>query len=235
MNYLKFGTSSDYMVFLHGWGADKNSFLWIKDNFPDKSLVFVDFAGFGETSEPSKPYSLSDYVMELKNLLDNFKIDSLTLVGHSFGGRVALKFAFLFQNEYDLKLCLVDSAGIKPKRNLKYYFRFYRFKFYKKFFPNSPKIDNFGSIDYKKLSKIMKLTFIKIVNEDLSSISKFIHCKTLIIWGENDRETKIYMAKKLNKNIKNSTLKIIKNAGHYSFLDNPFEFTNLLDSFVCLK
>lgn len=236
MNFLKFGTSNDFIVFLHGWGADKNSFLWLKDNFKDKSLIFLDFAGFGDTPEPKIAFSLSDYVQELKDLLDNFEIHSLVLVGHSFGGRVAIKFSFLYQNEYDIfKICLVDSAGIKPRRNLKYFFHYYRFKFYKKFLPNSQKLKTFGSSDYKKLSKIMKLTFIKVVNEDLSTISKFITHDALIIWGKNDTETKLYMAKKLNKYIKNSRLVIFNNAGHYSFLDKPFEFANLLDSFVSLK
>lgn len=233
MEYLKFGDSKEFIVFLHGWGADKNSFLWLKDNFQDKSLIFLDFPGFGESPEPSKAYGVSDYVSELKNLLDNYEIESLILVGHSFGGRVAIKFSFLYQNDYkNFKICLVDSAGIKPRRGIKYYFHYYRYKFYKKFLPNSKKISNFGSPDYKKLSKIMKHTFIRVVNEDLTNNLKFITAKTLIIWGNKDTETKMYMAKKLNKLINNSRLEILADSGHFSFLDKPFDFALMLDRFV---
>ena len=134
MKFLKFGNSSKFIVFLHGWGSDKNSFLWLKDNFKDKSLIFVDFDGFGESNEPTKPYFVSDYVKNLKELLDSFQIESLVLVGHSCGGRVAIKFSFFYQNDYEIfKLCLVDSAGILPRRGIKYYFHFYRYKFYKKY------------------------------------------------------------------------------------------------------
>ncbi|MBQ8424883.1 MAG: alpha/beta hydrolase [Clostridia bacterium] len=233
MKYLKFGDSKKYLVFLHGWGADKNSFLWLKNQYKEYSIIFVDFAGFGETPEPSRPYSVYDYVSELKELLDNFYIESLVLIGHSFGGRVAIKFSFLFQNDYHyFKLCLVDSAGIKPKRNLSYYYKIYKYKFLKHYFPKSKKLFNYGSSDYKKLSKIMKQTLVKVVNEDLSNYAKFITVKTLIIWGENDKETKLYMAKKLNKLIKNSSLVIIKDTGHFSFIEKPYEFIFNLDMFL---
>ena len=233
MNYLKFGNSSDFIVFLHGWGANKNSFIWLKDNFSDKSLIFVDFPGFGDSPEPENPYYVSDYVKILKEILDNYEIKCLILVGHSFGGRVAIKFSFLYQNEYEkFKVCLVDSAGILPKRGIKFYYNYHKFKFYKKFFPNSKKIKNFGSSDYRKLSNIMKQTFIRIVNEDLSFYAKHINAKTLIIWGKKDKETKLYMAKKLKKLIKNSKLVVFKDAGHFSYLDKPLDFTLLLDSFI---
>ena len=93
------------------------------------SLVYVDFDGFGESAEPVKPFSVFDYTQALKSLLDKFDIEQLVLVGHSFGGRVAIKYSFLYQNDYDkFKLCLVDSAGVKPRRNLFYYYRIYKFK-----------------------------------------------------------------------------------------------------------
>ena len=234
MKYLKFGSSKDYIVFLHGWGADKNSFLWVKNYFENYSLVFVDFPGFGESPEPQEPYNIFDYVCKLKDLLDEFDdLRSLTLVGHSFGGRVAIKFAFLFQNEYEnFKVCLVDSAGLKPHRGLGYYFKVYKYKIYKKLFPNWKALSKFGSQDYVKLSPIMKQTFVRVVNENSASYAKFISADTLIIWGSKDKETKPYMAKKLNKLIRNSKLVFIEGAGHFSFLDNPNEFVILLDTFL---
>lgn len=233
MKFLKFGNSKKFIVFLHGWGADKNSFLWLKNYFLDYSLVFVDFAGFGESPEPSKSMCVFDYVTELKELLDSFDIESLVLVGHSFGGRVAIKFSFLFQNEYDdFKICLVDAAGIKPRRGLKYYYKVYKYKLTKRIFPNSKSLKNSGSKDYVSLSPVMKKTFIRVVNEDLSSYAKFISSKTLIVWGERDNETKIYMAKKLHRLIRNSKLVIIERAGHFSFLDEPDEFVIILDTFL---
>ena len=233
MNYIKFGESKKYIVFLHGWGSDKNSFIWLKNEFLEYTKVFVDFAGFGDTPEPSKPYMVLDYVLDLKQLLDNFEIDDLILVGHSFGGRVAIRFSFLYQNNYsNYKLCLVDSAGLKPRRGFKYYYNVYKYKISKKIFPNSNSLKKYGSEDYKKLSANMKKTFINIVNEDLSCYASYITAKTLIIWGDNDRETRLYMAKKLRRLIRNSRLEIIKNSGHFPFLDKPYSFIIILDTFL---
>lgn len=237
MNYVKFGDSKNYIIFLHGWGADKKSFLWLKDYFFDYSLIFVDFPGFGDSDAPEKAWSVFDYVQDLKSVLDKFEIKSLIIVGHSFGGRVGIKFSYLYQNDYDkFKLCLVDSAGIKPKRNVGYFVKIYYYKILKKIAKKFKFIKkmllNCGSSDYKKLSPIMKETFKKVVNEDLSYDAKYIIKPTLIVWGENDKDTKVYMAKKLNKLIVNSRLCILEKAGHFSFLDKPDEFLILLDTFI---
>lgn len=238
MFYIKTGSSKKFIVFLHGWGADLNSFFWVDEYFNDRfSMMYVDFPGFGKSDEPETDYYVSDYVKELKNLLNEFDIEELVLVGHSFGGRVAIKFTFLFQDDYqNLKLCLIDSAGILPRRTIKYYYRVWKYKRCKqktlKNLKFKEKLNKFGSEDYKKLSSRMKKVFVNVVNEDLSCCAKKINVKTILIWGKNDNETKLYMAKKLHKFIKNSELYVFKNAGHFSFLDNKESFLILLDRFV---
>lgn len=238
MHYLKFGTSKKFIVFLHGWGADLNSFLWLKDFLiEDYSLLFLDFCGFGNSPEPEKPYSVSDYVFELKKLLCNFDIEELIFIAHSFGGRVAIKFLFYYQFLFKkVSLCLVDSAGILPRRGLRYKLRVWRFKRLKRKVNNKPelkdKLKKFGSRDYKTLSLIMKKTFVKVVNEDLTKFAKYLKCKTLIVWGENDTETKPFMARKFKRLIKDSKLVFLKNAGHFSFLEKKDEFVIILDTFL---
>ena len=237
MNYLSFGSSKNVIVFLHGWGADKNSFLWIKNYFDDYTTIFIDFYGHGDSVDAKSSYCLDDFVYGVKNILDKFEIDKLVIVGHSFGGRVAIKYASYFQNKYKcFKLCLVDSAGIKPKHGLKYYCNVLRFKIYKKLAQKNNRYKNklcsFGSLDYKNLSDDMKPVFVRIVNEDLSLYASGVNIETLIVWGSEDKDTKPYMAKRLNKLIKNSQLCFIKNAGHFSFLDNREEFVFLLDRFL---
>ena len=61
---------------------------------------------------------------------------------------------------------------------------------------------------------------------------KFIKVKTLIVWGENDRETKMYMARKFRKLISDSRLVVFKNCGHFSFLENKEDFVIVLDTFL---
>lgn len=238
MHFLKFGSSKKFIIFLHGWGSDLNSFLWLKDFFVDEySLVFLDFDGFGKTGVPNQAMNLFDYVENLKNLLNDFCIEELVFVAHSFGGRVALKYLFYYQFDYQkVMLCLVDSAGILPRRNLAYRIRVSRYKRLKNKENKTPRdlenLSKYGSSDYRDLSQLMKQTFVNVVNEDLSKFAKFLCCKTLIVWGDKDKETKPYMARRLNKLIKDSKLVFLKNAGHFSFIEKKQEFVIILDSFL---
>ena len=81
-----------------------------------KSIV-VDFNGFGETPEPNRPYSVGDYAGEVLSVLEKENIEDTIIVGHSFGGRVALEICAKFP-DVARALVLVDSAGIKPRRKL---------------------------------------------------------------------------------------------------------------------
>ncbi len=173
-------------------------------------------------------YNLDDYANDIKLLLDSLNIKKCNIIAHSFGGRIAIKLS-VKTNLID-KLVLTGSAGLKPKRSLKYYFKIYYYKLIKRFLSDSQK-SKFGSEEYRALSGINKKTYHNIVNEYLDSYLSKIKCKTLIVFGENDNETPIYMAKKLNKNIKDSLLYIIKNAGHFCFIDNYYTFNLIVNEF----
>ena len=238
MFYKRFGSSKRWLVFLHGWGADHKSFLWLKDIFEEEySLLFVDFAGFGLSDKPEFKLSLNDYVNDLKKLLEKFEIDSLTFIAHSFGGRVAIKFLFYYQFSYNhVSLCLIDSAGLIPRRGFRYWWNVRKYKRFKvKSEKNNKlkaKLEKFGSDDYRQLDSVMKQTFISVVNEDLTDCAKFIKCKTIIIWGDNDKDTKLYMGRKFRKYINGSKLIILRNAGHFSFLEKKEDFVIILDTFL---
>lgn len=152
---------------------------------------------------------------------------NVTLVAHSFGARVAIKLA----NDYGFlldRLVIVNGAGIKPRRKLKYYYSVLRHKILKFF--NIP--HKAGSKDYRKLSPVMKETFKNVINEDLTPLLKYISLPTLLIWGNKDKETPLYMARKMHNNIVNSGIVILRDAGHFSFLDQSQKFIAILKSFL---
>ena len=68
--------------------------------------------------------------------------------------------------------------------------------------------------------KALLITFVNVVNQDLTEYFKKISCDTFIFWGDKDASTPLYMAKKLNKIINNSELYIVRNGGHFSYLDD---------------
>ena len=78
----------------------------------------------------------------------------------------------------------------------------------------------------------MKESFIKIVNEDLKEYYAAIKIPALLIFGDKDKETPLYMARRMNRLIKNSKLIVIKNAGHFCFVDNPYLFNGFALEFL---
>lgn len=222
-------TKENVVLFLHGWGADCTSFRGVVFNLPknDVSYMLVDFPGFGKSEEPTRSYSVLDYAEEIITLLDNLKISKVTIVGHSFGGRVGIVLASKF-SERVKKLILVDSAGVIEGRGLCYHLKVGCYKLKVKLFGRE-KVKLSGSDDYKALkSDVMRETFKKVVNEDLLDLSKNIKTPTVLIWGDKDKATSLKAGRKLNKAIKNSKLVVLKGAGHFCFLDKPTEFVYIL-------
>ena len=215
------------VVFLHGWGGNASAFLFVAERLKSfcRSIV-VDFNGFGDTPEPDRPYSVGDYAGEVLSVLEKEGVKKAIIVGHSFGGRVALEIAGKFPDAVN-GLVLVDSAGLKPRRKPSYYIKILLHKFLKKLGFRGLQ----GSRDYRVLSFIMKETFKKVVSYDQTYLLEHINTPTLILWGKNDKETPLYMANKLEKKIKDSKL-ILLEGGHYAYVEDLANFVKILSAFV---
>lgn len=238
VSYLKKGESENKILLLHGWGCNKEIFNGIIECLAKFMEVYaIDFPGFGKSEEPKEVWGVDDYTDLVIKFIEKMNIKKLSLLGHSFGGRVIIKLV----NRKDLnfkidKLVLVDAAGIRhePKKTLKQ-------KFYKKVFPIikkiSPKFLNYiktkvGSEDYKNATPMMRDILVKTINEDLKDLIPNIKNSSLLIWGENDTATPYSDAVYMNENIKDSGIVKIEKAGHFSFLENPYLVNKVLESFL---
>ena len=244
INYLKEGTGSKTILLLHGWGANIELFSSIVKFLSQTHTVYaLDMPGFGKSEEPKKSWCVDDYVDFVIKFIEKMKIKELSLLGHSFGGRVIIKLVNRQKLKFDIdKLILVDSAGILPKNKKKTVkTRVYKAlkvivgnKVSKKLFPNA--LENlknkFGSEDYRNASGVMRETLVKVVNEDLEPLLSTIKQSTLLIWGTNDTATPLSDAKIMEKLIPDAGLVEVKGAGHYSFLENPQLVNAVLDSFL---
>ncbi len=160
------------------------------------------------------------------SVLEKECIDNAIIVGHSFGGRVAMEITAKFPDVVK-GLVLVDSAGLKPRRKPSYYIKIAIHKLLKKFGMTGLK----GSKDYQVLSLIMKETFKNVVGYDQTCLLKDIKVPTAIFWGKDDKDTPFYMAKKLKKGIANSELFILQ-GGHYAYVDDLYKFESILSAFI---
>lgn len=233
MNYLYKKNKLKTILFLHGWGGSIESFRSIADFLYDYgySILLVDFLGFGQSEEPPKNFTIYDYAKSVKNLLKDLQIDDFYIVAHSFGGRVT---SIINQDFKIDKMVLTGSAGLKTRFSLINKFKILKYKL-AKFLVKIKIVDKnilkkYGSLDYKNLSDDMKQVFVNVVNEDLKKYIKNIKSNTLLYWGDKDTETPLYMGKRFKKFIKNSRLYIV-NGSHFAYIENSFEFQNLVLEF----
>lgn len=205
------------VLLMHGWGCDvrvmRRIFYFLVTL--GHEVVSIDFPGFGKSDPPPENFTVFDYATLTEKLIKQLFDRPIIALGHSFGGRIAL---ILGDSECVEKLILVSSAGIKPRRKPSYFVKVGLYKFCKKVLKKDMK--NAGSTDYKALSPIMKKVFVSVVNTDLTENAKKVSVPTLLIWGENDKETPLYMAKKLNKHIRGSRLVTLNGCGHFCFADD---------------
>jgi len=231
----------EVIILLHGWGTDLSSFDPIANELEEKFKIYkLDFPGFGKSDPPQTVWGVEDYTKFLEKFVLENNISDPIIIGHSFGGRVAL----LYSSRNNVKkLILFDAAGVKPKRPLKYYIKVYSFKLFKKILPviigktkADEKINQYrkqaGSSDYNNAVGIMRNILVKVVNEDLKHVMPNIKAPTLLIWGEHDTATPVSDAKIMEKLIKDSGLVVIKNAGHFSFLDKTYDVNLIVGSFL---
>ena len=225
------------IILLHGWAASSTIFESITNILKTKYTIYViDLPGFGKSEEPDKPYNLDDYVDLLYQFIIDLDIYNPILLGHSFGGRIAIKFASLYNVS---KLILVDSAGLKQKNFIKTKTKILLYKLKKKYYKITKNVIkyndlliNSGSTDYKEASVIMKKILVNVTNEYLDKYLKDITCDTLIIWGKKDDVTPYYNAVKLKKKIKNAGLVTLEGVGHFPFIESKKTFNKILKSYL---
>ena len=249
INYEIFNDSENNkqkpLLILHGWMAKIEAMSPIYQYFrKTRKVIVLDFPGQGGKSDTLiTAWGVPEYGEMAKKLLESLQIENCDVIGHSFGGRVIIYLSSKYKNLFN-KIVLTDAAGVKPKRNLKKLFKIYSYKLTKFFLKIVMAKEKYeaklaemrakkGSSDYAMLtSDVMRETFNKVINLDLTSKLKEINQPTLLVWGENDTDTPLYMAKIMEKNIKDSGIVILENAGHFSYLDNPNKYLLVVDNFL---
>lgn len=222
INYIQYGKGPD-VVLLHGWGQNIEMMKPLGDKLEkDFRITILDLPGYGGSTEPKTEWGIYDYCDVLEEFLLKLKIKNPIVMGHSFGGRIAIIYASRNNTE---KLVLFGtpcirkeaSIGIKVKvlKTLKKVPGLKRFEEFAK--------RHIGSDDYRKASPMMRKILVNTVNEDLSSYAKKIKCPTLLIWGDKDMAVDIEEARELEKMIPDAGLVTYEGGSHYTYLEfiNP--------------
>ena len=231
INYVRYGNKNKQtVVLLHGWGQNIEMMKPIGDNL-DNDVIIIDLPGFGESSEPTYPWMVDDYVESIKELLDNLKVKNPILIGHSFGGKISL----LYASKYKVnKLILFGSPFKKEIEKLSMKTRLLKSA---KKLPGMEKIadiakKHIGSTDYKNASKVMREILVNTVNYDITSEVSKIKCPTIIVWGDLDEAVPLSDAYILEDLIKDSAVIVYEGCTHYAYLENLGKTISIINSFI---
>lgn len=235
--FEKYGESKKDVLLLHGWGQNTEMMAFIGDFLKDHFTVYnLDFPGFGKSDEMKSSWSVNDYKDFLRKFCIENNIDNPIIIGHSFGCRVAIRYAY----EYPVyKMCLTGAAGLRDKRTLKWYFKTYSYKLGKKILSIGPLKkykesfkNKVGSTDYQNASGVMRETLVKVVNDDIRELLPHINVETLLVFGEKDEATPVSKGKEMERLMPNAALVIFENDDHYAYINEAKRFNLVLDAFL---
>lgn len=230
INYIQYGEGKD-IVLLHGWGQNIEMMKPLGDPLSNEyKITIIDFPGFGESEEPKTAWTIDDYSEMLGEIIKKLNIKKPILMGHSFGGRVAIRYS---ANNKIEKLVLFGSPCIRKQQPLSL-----KTKVLKKL-KTLPGLDGIGekmkkyigSRDYKAASPMMRQILVNTVNEDLSEYAKKIEEPTLLIWGDNDTEEPVEEARELEKIMIDAGLVVLPGS-HYAYLENLHQVINIINTFL---
>ncbi len=243
------------LVCLHGWGGSKESFTELRAALQgsDVTMLMPDLPGFGREHEPKIAWSTDDYADWVdswikKELTKTPGIHRVHLLGHSHGGRIAIKLAsrqsarrkedqptsFVIEHLY-----LCAAAGIRHPRHLKRIIGltlaktgklFLQIPFLKSLQPIGKKLlyTLVRVHDYEEASPVMRQTLINVSAENLRPLLKTIDVPTDLFWGKDDGMTPFGDALVMEREIKNSVLHSFDGVRHAVHRDKSREIANVI-------
>ena len=243
VNYIDEG-EGETVLLLHGWGANITLYQSIVDTLKQgRRVLALDMPGFGKTPEPERPWCVDDYVDFVLKFILSFNLEKISVVVHSFGGRVFFKMNAKENLPFTIeRAVLIDSAGILPKKTVGQKVSLRCYKIGRAFM--STKVMHFlypdavedmrrkrGSSDYNSATPLMRDTLVKVVNEDLEPLIHLVRCPTLLIWGDLDTATPIEDARRMEELIADAGLVVCEGAGHFSYAEQPVKANGALKAF----
>lgn len=242
LNYTDTGCPDGHpVIVMHGWGCNLTTVRSISAILePGMRVLSLDLPGHGKSQEPPAIWGVEEYTRLVEKFISMLGLDRVSLIGHSFGGRISILLSS--RQPYVDKVVLVDAAGVKPRRKPAYYVKVYTYKTLKHLLPlllgkkkGGELLESYrrsrGSADYGNASPVMRGILSKCVNEDLTAVMPSIKAPVLLVWGKEDTATPLSDAHVMERLIPDAGLVAFDGCGHYSFLDNPFGFRNVLASF----
>jgi pimeloyl-ACP methyl ester carboxylesterase len=226
------------------------------------TVLAPDFLGHGDSSKPPGDYSLGNFAAGIRDCLDVLQIHRATVVGHSYGGGVAMQFAYQFPERCE-RLVLVDAGGLG--REVSWLLRIATLPGAEYVLPAifwapirhcgdtiisflrdcgirstraAEMWRSFGSLTDPANRAAFVRTIRAVIEpggQAVSALDRLYLAEgmpTLIVWGDRDRVIPLSHAHQAHEVIPNSRLEIMEGAGHFPHVDKPFRFVEILEEFL---
>lgn len=242
INYVQVGEGRKILI-IPGWKSLSQTWGEVASLLAEKGFsVFVpDLPGFGRSSRPNKAWGLDDYIEFILKFSQELKMGRFSLIGHSFGGQLAIKLAASNPDKIE-RLILCAPAALRNKKRIKDRVFKILAKGGKIFF--SLPLLKLGKEKMRKIlyflareqdylmSGELKETMKKVISEDTREYFSRVKTPTLIIWGEKDKMISVTHAYILKGEIPKASLKIFIGEGHNFPYEKPKGFVKAVRPFL---
>ncbi len=224
---------------LHGWARDHRDFdavLSAGPAGPEVAALAVDLPGFGSTPAPPEAWGSADYAEALVPLLDELDGPAV-VVGHSFGGRVAVRLAAAAPSKVGRLVLtgvpLLPRAGTAASPSWRY--RVGR-RLHRMGLVGEERMEalrrRHGSPDYRAATGVMRDVFVRTVNERYDDDLDRLQCHVDLVWGGADTEVPVEVADRAAGRLAASTLTVLDGVGHLVPTEAPAALRRAVDAAV---
>jgi pimeloyl-ACP methyl ester carboxylesterase len=223
------GPDAPGVLALHGWARTHRDFdaVVAPADEPPLPALALDLPGFGASPPPALVWGASEYARAVGQILGDMQ-SPLVVLGHSFGGRVALHLATQ-RPEAVRALVLTGVPFLHPLGRrvrvapaFKVARRLHRMKIVSDATMEAAR-QRYGSTDYKAAQGIMRQVHVRAVNETYEEQLDAVRCPVHMVWGADDTVAPLEVAERAMARVAHGDLVVYPGVGHLTPLLIPSE------------
>lgn len=243
--------AGEQVLLLHGWGPssvtlEKHLLPLGRSLQKNHEVTMLEFPGHGSSGMPGDQWGVEQYAEWTLSLMDQLAMRQPVIIAHSFGGRVAL---WLSVHEPQLirRMVLTGAAGLKRPQTQKEQQKARQYQRMQRLLRGLHRLpglkgpvsslarrlrDSRSSQDYLDCDEDMKASFVRIVSEDLGPLLPQVRHSSLLIWGEQDQATPLWMGERMAREIPDAALIPFPGRGHFAYLEELSRFATIVKAFI---
>jgi pimeloyl-ACP methyl ester carboxylesterase len=257
------GGAGPVLLLLHGLGDSSRTWIPAMRLLQHRYTVLApDLPGHGSSSNPLGDYSLGSHASSMRDLLHLLSIERVTVVGQSFGGGVAMQFAYQFPGQCE-RLVLVDAGGLGREVNwilrlatvpaAEYVMPVLFPAFMRRWGDPVERLLRDWGIGHARAAEVWRsyrsltdpgnrAAFVRTARavidpggQSVSALNRLYlvaQMPALIVWGDQDKIIPLVHAYQAHEAIPGSRLEVMQGAGHYPHVEDPARFALILEDFL---